>query len=60
MNIEDRIDLIDHMLLHTICNDIVNGTLLTHEDDDTIEMILVNIWEDIDKFATLGVTIGES
>ena len=60
MNIEDRIDLIDHILLKNICNDIVNGTLLTHEDNNTIEMILVSIWEDMDKFTTLGVTIGES
>jgi len=60
MNTEDRIDLIDHMLLMTICNDIVNGTLLTHEDNDTIEMILVSIWEDMDKFTKLGVTIGKS
>jgi len=60
MNIEDRIDLIDHMLLQTICNDIINGTLLTHEDSETIEMILTHIWEDIDKFTTLGVTVGEA
>jgi len=60
MNIEDRIELIDHMLLQTICNDIVNGTLLTQEDNDTIEMILVHIWEDINTFTKLGVTVGEA
>ena len=31
MKSTDRVNLIDHMLLTTICNDIINGTLLTQE-----------------------------
>ena len=60
MNINDRISLIDHMLLQTICSDLVNGTLLTQEDNETIEMILTHIWEDINVFTKLGVTVGEA
>ena len=60
MNVEDRIELIDHMLLQTICSDLVNGTLLTQEDNETIEMILTHIWEDINVFTKLGVTVGEA
>mgnify|MGYP001228587751 CR=1 FL=1 len=60
MNIEDRINLIDHMLLQTICSDLVNGTLLTQEDDDTLEMLLIHMWEDPADYKKLGVVIGES
>ena len=60
MNIQDRIELIDHMLLETICGDLMNGTLLTQEDDETIEMILTHIWEDSNKFTKLGVTVGKA
>ena len=60
MNINDRIDLIDHMLLHTIAMDIVNGTLLTQEDDETLEMVLLNIYDDMSAYASLGVIVGET
>ena len=60
MNLEDRIELIDHMLLQSICSDLVNGTLLTQEDNETIELILTHIWEDINKFTKLGVTVGKA
>jgi len=58
MNTEDRINLVDHMLLQTICSDLINGTLLTQEDDDTLEMLLIGIWEDPTDFMKLGVTVG--
>jgi len=60
MNTNDRIDLIDHMLLHTIAMDIVNGTLLTQEDDETLEMVLLNIYDDMTSYTKLGVVVGKA
>jgi RIO-like serine/threonine protein kinase len=48
------------MLLHTIAMDIVNGTLLTQEDDETLEMVLLNIYDDMSAFMSLGVIIGKT
>ena len=60
MNTEDRINLVDHMLLQTICSDLINGTLLTQEDDATLEMLLIGIWEDPTDFIKLGVVVGKA
>ena len=60
MNVEDRIGLIDHMLLQTICSDLINGTLLTQEDDETLEMLLVHMYEDMISYEQLGVIVGKA
>ena len=60
MKTTDRVSLIDHMLLTTICMDIVNGTLLTQEDDETVEMVLVNMYDDMSQFEQLGVILGKT
>ena len=60
MNINDRISLIDHMLLQTICSDLINGTLLTQEDDETLEMLLVHMYEDMISYEQLGVIVGKA
>ena len=48
------------MLLLTLCSDLINGTLLTQEDDDTLEMLLIGIWEDPTDFIKLGVVVGKA
>ncbi len=53
----DKIELIDNILMTAIAKDILNGTLL-NTDDETLEMVLLGIWEDIDAFETRGVVIG--
>tara|TARA_B100000029_G_C17101516_1_gene788092 strand:+ start:362 stop:544 length:183 start_codon:yes stop_codon:yes gene_type:complete len=60
MNVEDRIGLIDHMLFQTICSDLMNGTLLTQEDDETLEMLLVHMYEDMISYEQLGVIVGKA
>ena len=42
-----------------IAKDIVNGSLL-NTDDETLEMLLHGIWEDIDAFQERGVIIGQA
>jgi|TARA_B110000967_G_C18649342_1_gene442531 hypothetical protein len=51
---------LDKILMTAIARDINNGTLLTEADDETIEMVLVGIWEDIPSFTAQGIIIGEA
>ena len=57
---QDRVNNIDRLLMITICMDIINGTLLLQEDDDTLEMVLGNIYEDKIGYEAMGVVIGKS
>ena len=60
MKTTDRVSLIDHMLLMTICTDIINGTLLTQEDDETLQLLLEEMYEDLSTYRQLGVIAGEA
>ena len=55
----DKIELIDSILMTAIAKDIVNGSLL-NTDDETLEMLLHGIWEDIDAVQERGVIIGQA
>ena len=57
---QDRVNNIDRLLMINICIDIINGTLLLQEDDDTLEMVLSNIYEDMIGYEAMGVVIGRS
>ena len=57
---QQDIDKIEHMLLEHICGDIINGTLLTQEDDETLEMLLVHMYEDMISYEQLGVIVGKA
>jgi hypothetical protein len=46
--------------MKNIVYDIVNGTLLTQEDDETIEMLLTHIYEDMTCYEKLGVMVGKA
>ena len=65
-NTPDLIDMIDVILMKAICGDIQNETLLTEVDDETLELLLIGIWEDLEsndgfgEFAMYGVTVGEA
>ena len=59
-NQKNPIDVIDRLLFQTITNDIVNGSLLTESDSETLELVLIGIWEDIERFESSGVIIGEA
>ena len=58
--VKNPIDVIDRLLFQTITNDIVNGSLLTESDSETLELVLIGIWEDIERFESSGVIIGEA
>ena len=60
MNIRDRIEEIDRVLTQAVCNDIVQGKLLVEADDETLEMVLVGMWEDLHEYVANGVIIGEA
>ena len=50
---------IDQLLMINICMDIVNGTLLTQEDDETLELVLTNMYDEMSRYEQLGVIIGK-
>jgi len=56
----DIVNNIDNLLMINICMDIQNGTLLTQEDDDTLEMVLINMYDDMTRYEAMGVTIGKA
>ena len=57
---QNRVNNIDRLLMINICIDIINGTLLLQEDDDTLEMVLSNIYEDMIGYEAMGVVVGKS
>ena len=59
-DILDHIEMIDMILMNHICNDVMNGTLLTAVDNETLELVLTGIWEDKESFKERGVIIGEA
>ena len=66
MNKPELIDMIDVILMKAICGDIQNETLLTEVDDETLELLLIGIWEDLKsndgfgEFARFGVNVAEA
>ena len=59
-DILDHIEMIDMILMNHICNDVMNGTLLTEVDNETLELVLTGIREDKESFKERGVIIGEA
>ena len=51
---------LDMLLMEHIVYDIVNGTLLTQEDDETLEMLLLEIFDDMISYEKLGVLVGKA
>ena len=56
----DIMNNLDMLLMEHIVYDIVNGTLLTQEDDETLEMVLTHMYEDMTSYEKLGVTVGKA
>ena len=52
--------VIDDILLKLIIHDITTGALLLESDDETLDMMLTQIWEMRDQLHMLGVIIGEA
>tara|TARA_Y100000310_G_C20032215_1_gene512312 strand:- start:41 stop:241 length:201 start_codon:yes stop_codon:yes gene_type:complete len=66
MDTIDRIGIIDRLLMMSICSDVLNEKLYTEVDDETLELVLTGIWEDLEsnggfgEFAQYGVNVGEA
>ena len=66
MDTIDRIGIIDRLLMMSICSDVLNETLYTEVDDETLELVLTGIWEDLEsnggfgEFARFGINVGET
>ncbi len=56
----DIMNNLDMLLMEHIVYDIVNGTLLTQEDDETLEMVLTHMYEDMKSYEELGVMVGKA
>ena len=56
----DIMNNLDMLLMEHICYDIMNGTLLTQEDDETLKMVLIEMYDDMSSWKELGVIIGEA
>ena len=56
----DIMNNLDMLLMEHIVYDIVNGTLLTQEDDETLEMLLTHMYEDMTNYEKLGVLVGKA
>ena len=52
--------IIDDILLKHIVHAIMTGTLLLESDDETLDMMLTQIWELKYELGVLGVIIGEA
>ena len=60
MRIPEDIRIIDDIILKHIIHDIMTGALLLESDDETLDMMLTQIWEMRDQLHMLGVIIGEA
>ena len=56
----DIMNNLDMLLMEHIVYDIVNGTLLTQEDDETLEMLLTHMYDDMTSYEKLGVIAGKA
>ena len=56
----DLMNNLDILLMEHIVYDIINGTLLTQEDDETVEMLLTHMYDDMTSYEKLGVLAGKA
>ena len=56
----DIMNNLDMLLMEHICYDLINGTLLTQEDDETLELVLINMYDEMSRYEQIGVIIGKS
>ena len=60
MNSYIDIKELDSMIMREIVHDIISGTLLLEADDETLDLMLLHVWEMKEYFQSIGVTIGEA
>ena len=57
---QEYIRELDSLIMREILSDIITGTLLVEADDETLEMILTNIWEMRSSYTRVGVIIADA
>ena len=60
MQLPKDIQIVDDIILKHIVHDIMTGVLLLESDDETLDMMLTQIWELRNELGMLGVIIGEA
>ncbi len=60
MRLPKDTQLVDDIILKHIVHDIMSGVLLLESDDDTLDMMLTQIWEFRHELGRMGVIIGEA
>jgi len=60
MQIPKNIEMMDDIILKHIVHDITTGALLLESDDETLDMMLTQIWELRDELSMLGLVVGEA
>jgi hypothetical protein len=58
MQLPKDIQIVDDIILKHIVHDIMTGTLLLESDDETLDMMLTQIWELRHELGRMGVIIG--
>ena len=58
MQLPKDIHIVDDIILKHIVHDIMTGTLLLESDDETLDMMLTQIWELRHELGRMGVIIG--
>ena len=56
----DNLELLDEKIWEHIIVDLNSGALLLESDDETLDIILTEIWDSIDQYQRMGVVIGIS
>ena len=58
MQLPKDIQIVDDIILKHIVHDIMTGVLLLESDDETLDMMLTQIWELRHELGRMGVIIG--
>ena len=58
MQLPKDIQIVDDIILKHIVHDIMTGALLLESDDETLDMMLTQIWELRHELGRMGVIIG--
>ena len=58
MQLPKDIHIVDDIILKHIVHDIMTGALLLESDDETLDMMLTQIWELRHELGRMGVIIG--
>tara|TARA_B100000575_G_C23136186_1_gene660102 strand:+ start:1979 stop:2155 length:177 start_codon:yes stop_codon:yes gene_type:complete len=56
----DTLEQIHELYMVGICIDIINGTLLTKLDNNELEIVMLEMYDDMSSYEAMGVTIGKA